>query len=131
MKAVILCEDTLKVWGEKMGASQRRKGHTWEREVARKLRDAMPGCGARRGIQTRHGGGEAADVMLDGPFHIECKAGRKPNIRAALAQAEADCERGMMPVAVIKDDRQRPFVVMTLEDWLDLVAENWQLSRGA
>lgn len=106
-----------------MGASQRRKGHNFERRVVRQLREAMPGADIRRGLQYRDGA-ECPDVVCP-VFHVECKKGRKPNARAALVQAEADCGKGRIPLAVIGDDRQPPFVVLRLADWLDFVREWW------
>jgi hypothetical protein len=64
-------------------------------------------------------------------FWVECKSGKKPNPRAALKQAICDCSFGRIPVAAIKDDRQDPFVVMTMEDWLELVQNWWSLRDEA
>lgn len=100
-----------------MGKSQRTKGHSWERELARQMRELFPD--ARRGMQSRDGS-DAPDVEGT-PFHVEAKVGKLPNPRAALYQAIRD-SRGRRPaVAVVKDDRCTPFVVMTLPDWLQLV----------
>jgi hypothetical protein len=112
-----------------MGASQRRKGHDFERWVARRLRETLPGCEAKRGYQSRGGGAEAADVVSTLPYHIECKRGRKPLVRAALEQAMGDAKPGMLPMAVIKDDRGKPFVCLDFEDLLEILQENWELSR--
>ena len=111
------------------GKGARRKGHNWEREVARMFREAMPGTPTFRGFQHR-GGSEAADV--ENPFfHIECKVGKKQNPRAALKQAVDDCKptSGKYAVAVIKDDQEQPgvpantFVVMPFPEFLELVHE--------
>lgn len=100
-----------------MGKSQRLKGHTFERWVARELREK--GFDAKRGLQSRDGD-DAPDVVLPG-FWIECKRGRKPNVRAALRQAiEASDGEGLV-AAVIRDDRAAPFVAMPWLDWLDLI----------
>lgn len=87
----------------------------------------MPGAEIRRGLQYRCGE-EVADV--DCPvFWPELKRGKKPNVRAALRQALAAAPKGRVPVAVIRDDRQEPFVALLLEDFLDFVAE-WWLGRN-
>lgn len=78
-----------------MGSYQRRKGHNYEREVARKLRELLPDADVRRGRQTRRGDDEA-DVEGT-PFWIECKVGAAPNVWAALKQADA--ARDHRPVA--------------------------------
>ena len=111
------------------GAGVRRKGHNFERWVARQLREIF-GAQVKRGIQTREGGSEAGDVVGT-PFHIECKVGKKHSPRAALAQSTQDASPGLIPIAVIKDDRKPPFVVMSFEDFLDLARENAELSRRA
>lgn len=117
-----------------MSASQRTKGHNWEREVARRFREIMPDVEVRRG-QQGWGGEQGADVEVPG-FWVECKVGKLTNPRAALKQADEDRlaagERGVgrRPLAVCKDDRKPPFVMLSLEDFLDLVAEWWDWRRG-
>jgi len=114
-----------------MGASQRRKGHAWEREVARRFREAL-GVGAdevKRGLsQPRGGGAEEPDVKLPDtlPWWVECKVGKRTDARAAMRQARADIEKaravGKRPLAVCKDDRQVPVVMLELDDFLVMVA---------
>src|SRR5690606_33439567 len=87
------------------GRRSRRKGHDWEREVARRLRDVL-GVEARRGLQYRDGA-EAPDIIIEGlPLHVECKAGQRPRILAALEQAERDAAEGAIPVAITKQDKK-------------------------
>ena len=106
-----------------VGTHSRRKGASWERDLARRFRAAMPGSNARRESQSR-AGDECADVV--GPdFSIECKAHKKTNVRAALRQAIACAPAGEWAVAVCKDDRMEPFVAMRLADFLGLVSEWW------
>lgn len=103
-----------------MGKSQRDKGKRWEQAVARMFREAMPGVSVRRGWQSRSGS-DAPDVEVP-KWWVECKSGKMPNPRAALRQA-VEATDGRTPVAVIKDDRQEPFVAMRLADFLELVRE--------
>ena len=109
-----------------MGASQRRKGHGYEREVAAQLREIFPN--ARRGLQYQDGAG-VADVVNVGPFHVECKRGAKPNPRAALEQAINDAAGGMVPLAVIRDDRAEAFCVLRWDDFKDFIRE-WRERGG-
>jgi hypothetical protein len=102
------------------GAGARRKGHDFERELARRFRDALGGPDIRRGLQTRDGD-EAADVEGVPGWWIEAKAHRRVNHRAALAQAIAAAPPGRKPVVIGKDDRQRPVAVMLLDDFIDLL----------
>jgi hypothetical protein len=105
-----------------MGRAQVEKGKRWEREVARRMREAMPDVDVRRGYQRY--GADQADVEVP-VLWIECKVGKKPNVRAALEQAGGDAPPGRVPVAVVKDDGGRPFVAMGLDDFLDFVGEWW------
>lgn len=114
------------------GTTSRRKGHDFERWVARRLREEFPGRNVQRGIQTRGGGAEAADVVVEGwDFHVECKVGKKPNVRAALKQALSDAKEGKTPIAVIKDDRQKPFITMMLDDFLAVYSEGYNAGKRA
>lgn len=108
------------------GAGSRRKGHAFERAVAKLFREIY-GEGVKRGFQTRGGGAEEPDVVGT-PFHLECKVGKKHSPRAALAQAIRDAKPGMIPVAIVKDDRKEPFVCLRLDDFLELARENHELS---
>jgi len=109
------------------GKSARTKGHNFERWIAKKLREIFPG--ARRGLQYQDGK-KCADVVDAGPWHWECKVGKKPGVRTALKQAEIDCSKGMIPVAVIKDDRAEPFVVLPFDDFLEMVGQLTRYWRG-
>ena len=102
----------------------RRKGAQWERDLVHRFRDAMVGAEVKRGLQSR-GGEEVPDV--DCPvFWVEAKRGKKPVVRAALKQAATAAPKGRVPIAVIRDDRSDAFVVLSLDDFLDLVAEWWE-----
>lgn len=118
-----------------MSASQRRKGHDWEREVARLFRAAMPGCEAKRGLsQTRGGTQEGGDVELE-HFTVEAKHRQAPNVRAALEQAITCEEPGKWPLAVCKWNRRKgekaglETVTMRLEDFLELASVWYLLTR--
>lgn len=105
-----------------MGALSRRKGKTFEQAIARDLRDALglPKETVRRGLQSRAGGGEVPDVIVDGlPIHWECKHTDASVIRSALTQASGDVvtRRAVeLPVVIVKRDRQQPLVFMYASD---------------
>jgi Holliday junction resolvase len=111
-----------------MSLMQRRKGKTWEREVARTFRDAMPGTDPHRGQQCRDGG-DAPDVVGVPGFYIECKHRAAISAEAALKQAEASCPPGQWPLAVLKRNRSEPYVAMRLSDFVDLCSEWFAGSR--
>jgi len=99
-----------------VGLRSRRKGASWERELANKLRAWWPS--AKRGIGQARSAKEVCDVEGT-PFWWEAKHGAQTNPRAALRQAEAATD-GRPCVAVCKDDRDAPFVCLRLNTFLDL-----------
>jgi hypothetical protein len=100
-----------------LGRRSRRKGKTWERELAALLRPLF-GEHVKRGLQSRCGR-DGCDVEGT-PFWLEAKHGKLVNVRAALRQA-LEATDGRPAVVVAKDDRSAPLVVMRLGDWLELV----------
>ena len=98
------------------GARSRNKGARGERQTAKELSAVMQGYEVRRGIQNRTGG-DAADIEGAGRLHVEVKTGKRPNPRAALAQAEADAKPERVPMAVIRDDDA--YVFMRWRTFLD------------
>lgn len=114
------------------GSRSRRKGANAERELAKRFAEAMPGADCKRGIGQARRGSEVADCEVP-RFWVESKHGKRPNPRAAYAQACADAEengRGKIPIAVIRDDRKEPFVVIGLDDFLRFVGEWWERKYG-
>ena len=111
-----------------MGRMQREKGKRWERAVTA-LYQAALGLGKRTGWHQSHGL-EVADVSVPLPLASwprgiwnECKHHRKVPLRAALRQAIGDAPEGHLPIAVCKDDREEPIVLLRLTDWLQLLAD--------
>ena len=104
------------------GATSRRKGARFERELVHLFRAAMPGADVRRGLQCR--GEEVADV--DCPvIWVEAKRGKQPNIKA-LRQAIEAAPKGRMPITVVRDDRAEAMVTLLLDDFLALVSAWWE-----
>lgn len=102
-----------------MGRSERRKGHDFERKVAKDMRTIFPE--ANRGFQTRGGGKEEPDIV-NTPFHIECKTGKRPSLLGAIKQAvEDNGDKARAPVAICHFDRGPTYAVMEYDMWLRLV----------
>lgn len=110
-----------------LGRRSRRKGKTWEREVAVLLR-AVFGEHVKRGFQSRSGR-DGCDVE-GSPSWLEAKHAQLVDIRAAVRQALRDTD-GRAVLVVCKDDRKPPgwlptrpsappLAVMRLADWLEL-----------
>ena len=106
------------------GASSRRKGARFEREMVTRFRDAMPDATVRRGLQSRSGH-EVADVDVP-VFWPELKRHQRTNIREALRQAIETAPPGRLPVAICKDDHQPATATLLLDDFLELVREWWE-----
>ena len=105
-----------------MSASQRRKGNAYEQDIARRVRELLPGCDVRRGWQSD--GREAPDVAA-GPFAIECKHRIAPNVRQAMRDAEAHAPQGCHPVAFVRWQGGEELVAMRAEDWAEIVGQWW------
>src|SRR4051794_8209671 len=107
-----------------MGALSRRKGAQFERDLVHVFAEVFGPQNVRRGLQYRDGA-DAADVIAPALW-IESKCGKRTNPRAALRQARAaSAGKGLLCVAVCKDDREEPFIAMGLDDFLDLLREWW------
>lgn len=90
------------------GAMSRNKGKTGEYELRDFLRAWWPG--AQRGANQSRSGSEAADVEGT-PFWTEAKLGAKPNVRAAIAQAQ-EATDGRPILIYVRDDRKQPFFTL-------------------
>ena len=119
-----------------MGRMQRRKGANWERELANMLKPIFGEKVCRGVAQSRFGSSEAPDVDNVPGYWFECKHGIKPNLRAALEQAEESETKfresmsangytctSRVPVAVSKDNNQEPIVLMRLKDFIPMLKE--------
>ena len=92
------------------GRTSLRKGIEFERVVRRRLARVFGEDHVRRGNQYKDGT-DCADVNAP-RFWIECKAGKKPNVRAALRQAITDSEgKQLWALAVCKDECARKWVL--------------------
>ena len=105
-----------------MGKYSRDKGARFEREIANRLKEVF-GPRTTRSSGQCFKGDLRADV--DCPeIWVECKVGKRPNIKAALEQAEeaeAGANTGKSPVAICKWDRQEPIVSMRLDYFMKLI----------
>ena len=113
------------------GAGCRRKGHDFERWVANELKAIFPN--SRRGLQYQDGA--CPPDVIGTPFHIECKKGKRTDIKAAMLQAENDSaehagvdydhrdgnHEALRAVAITKDDKGPALATMRFEDWMALV----------
>lgn len=99
--------------------NSRRKGHQYERDVANLYRGA--GFSAKRGLQSRGGGEEVADVVLEEvDWFIECKNTVRMSKTLSRALERADKEgHGAPSVVHIKmPGKQKNKVVVDEGLWL-------------
>ena len=114
------------------GRRSRNKGASGEREVVTLCNDAQLGTTFRRCRQAEHGEHRAcvpdidADARTRWPFWCEVKRQVRPNVRAALAQATADCHDGRVPIAVTRADREDWLVTLPFADFLRMVRSRLQ-----
>jgi hypothetical protein len=97
-----------------MGASQRRKGASYEREIANAI-------GAKRNIGQARDGGD--DITHEG-YRIECKRRAKlpkPMLdwmaQAVASMRDPDHET---PIVVCRADGGESLVIMRFKDWTDI-----------
>lgn len=106
------------------GKSCRDKGHSFERMIAKMIRDEtdLTSYMVHRGAQSRSGS-DAPDVVVPGQMWIECKRGRRVNVKSAIEQAISACTDSRSPVVISKDDGGRILVTMLFEDWIKLARD--------
>lgn len=106
------------------GKAPKRKGARWERDCAEIFKNRAGNEEIKRGIGQSRSAHEVADVDGVPGYWIECKHGKNTAPKRALRQAEKALEaskiKGKVPIAVCKDDRERPMVTMYLDDFLNL-----------
>lgn len=110
------------------GSFARRKGHNWERLVAKAIRsifgnpaDEALKLKIKRGLQSRNHQDLVEDVISP-IFSIECKAYKaNPPIKKAVRQAqETASKNGGIPVAIIKENNVNPYVILSYKDFIGL-----------
>ena len=110
------------------GTASRRKGHGFERFVARALQVCFPDSEISRGLQYR----DPTMCDVEGtPFRIECKAQKKfsyESVHKAIEQAELDGQAhndSRFPVAITKKDFKSPLVHMKLVHFIGMIEKHF------
>jgi hypothetical protein len=94
----------------KLGKTSRRKGHNFEREIAKLLRQYYPN--AKRQLEYQEGVG--FDIAETGDLSVQCKVGKSFKIEKALKEAVRD---NKIPLAITKKDREDIVVSMYWKDF--------------
>lgn len=101
----------------KRGKMSRTKGHGFEREVARMLREnGYPQ--ARRHLEYQEGAG--IDIEGAGVYDIQCKRGRK-YASCTVLEAEIPKTEGRVQVLITRADKEIALAVMPLSHFLEIM----------
>lgn len=99
--------------------NSRRKGHQYERDVANLYRKAGYPEARRKLDQYQVSGG--IDLENVGPFAVQCKVGKSIQWTKALDEAIQSAKETDYPVAHIKVDNKGKYVLLTEDDWFELL----------
>ena len=100
-----------------MTINSQQKGKRFERKVAHLLSQIWHNA-RRVPFNQAHKGSDGCDVEGT-PYWLECKHGKRPNIRAAMQQA-VEATDGRPPVVITRRNGEDILVTMKLDDWVDL-----------
>jgi hypothetical protein len=101
------------------GASSRRKGHSWERSVAIRLRSVFPK--ARRQLEYHEDDCNGVDIANTGRFKFQCKKLKKYSPITAIEEIKCDVALGDIPVLVTAGDRQPPMAILPFDNLMELL----------
>lgn len=112
---------------KRSGAYSRRKGHSFERDIAIDLRGVFPG--SRRQLEYHVDDAKGIDIQGVDPYRVQCKATAKYVSLNTIK--EIQCERmfGDIPILVAKADKEPTLAVLHWEDLLALI-EHKEKTRG-
>ena len=96
-----------------MGKLSRTKGHSFEREIANKLKSIFPE--ARRAVEDAVVN-KGIDIANSEPFFIQCKR-YKGSVPMSKLE-EVVVKEWDIPLLISRVDREREKVTMYLDDWL-------------
>lgn len=106
-------------------SSAKAKGRSLQQKVRDALLEAHPSL-TLDDVRSCSMGSNGADILLSAaakaliPYEFECKARARGYTPLYDALSQATGHGGLTPVAVVKQDRCQPLVVMTLDAWLAL-----------
>lgn len=103
----------------KMGKKSRTKGHSFEREIAARLRVVFPE--ARRQLEYHARDARGIDIQETGRYRIQCKRGKKYAPITAIEEIEHD-PLFDVPVLVTKGDRGEVMAALPFGELLRLIA---------
>lgn len=103
------------------GRAARRKGLTFERDIAVALREVFPGAKRHLEFQTQEANG--VDLDNTGDFRIQCKKLAKYAPISKIEEVQCDRLFGEIPVLITAGDNEEAMVVLPFSDFLNLLKE--------
>lgn len=101
------------------GRGARRKGHAFERWVAKKLRGVFPG--AKRHLEYQADEALGVDIDGSGVYKIQCKRGRRYAPLSAIDEVQLCPIEGGIKILVTKGDNTEPLAALPFEHFLHLL----------
>lgn len=106
------------------GAYARRRGHSFEREIANRLKEEGLYPEAKRHLENQAAEALGYDIDNTEPFYIQAKRNKQYAPITKIEEVQLDkLPEDAVPVLITKGDRKREVVCMYFEDWIDLVKE--------
>ena len=105
----------------------KNKGREWQNKIRDLLREKYEGQLEEDDITSTLMGESGCDIKLSPaarkhiPWSIEAKRQEKISLYAWWNQAKANCTPGTKPAIILKSNRKDPLVVMSLEDFINLL----------
>lgn len=97
-----------------MGKSQRTKGHSFERNIAKELRKIYPE--ARRHLEYQDGEANGIDLQNTGRYKIQCKClNKQPQIPAVMMEIKNVGDEDI-PMVIWKQDGKGTYAAVRFED---------------
>lgn len=104
-----------------MGKTERTKGHSFERLIAKKLRRIFPR--ARRHLEYHIGDANGIDLDHTGDFRIQCKRGKRYASLTAIEEVTLDPIEGGVPVLITQADRKQILVCLPFGAFMNLLRD--------
>ena len=103
------------------------KGREFQNKIRDLLREKYEGQLEPDDVKSCIMGNNGVDIELSPaarkliPWSIECKRQEKVSLYAWWEQAKSNCTQGTKPAIILKSNRKDPLVVMSLEDFINLL----------
>ena len=105
----------------------KNKGREWQNKIRDLLREKFEGQLEPDDITSCIMGDNGTDIKLSPaarklcPWSIEAKRQEKVSLYSWWDQAKSNCTPGTKPAIILKSNRKDPLVVMSLEDFINLL----------